>query len=222
MSARSKATALVLGGEPRVDLLPPEVELAKKARAQRRILGLLVILAIVVAAAGYGLATVRAAAAQLGLASAQERTLALIAEQSEYAEAARVTQLLSTIEQTRSDSTQAEIVWAEVMDAITAVLPPSSYASWTASSRMPWEPELTMSGPLREPRVGTLVFTINSAQTIEATTLVRALDDIEGFADASLDVIELKSDTGAYQTTVTLNLGLDALADRFPLTEVSE
>jgi len=222
MSSRTKSSELVLGGEPRADLLPPEVELVKKARAQRRILGLLVVLAIAVAVAGYGLATIRAAAAQLGLAAAQARTLALIEEQSVYAEAARVTSLLTTIEKTRSDATSSEIVWAEVMDEITVVLPPSTYASWEATTRMPWDPELLTTGPLRQPRVGTLVFTITSAQPIDATTLVRAIDEVEGFADASLDLIVRVTGDGAFQTTMTLNLGVDALAERFPAKEDSE
>ena len=222
MSARTKVTELVLGGEPRVDLLPPEVELLKKARAQRRILGLLVVLAIVAVAAAFGLATLRATAAQLGLASAQERTLALIDEQAQYAEAARVTRVLSTIEQTRAESTQWEIVWADVLDAVSAVTSPSGFASWNATSRVPWEPELTPSGPLREPRVGTLVFTVVSDLPIDARALMAALGRIEGVVDASLDVRELVPDTGKFQTTITLNLGADALADRFPLTEVSE
>lgn len=222
MRRRSNDAELVLGGEPRVDLLPPEVELVKKARAQRRILVLLVVLAIAVVGAGYGLATIRAGAAQLGLLAAQERTLALIDEQAQYAEASAATRLLATIEATRSQATSTEIVWADVFDAITEVLPPNTYAAWNATSRLPWEPELTASGPLREPRVGTLILVITSAQPIEATTLVRALDDLDGFADASLDILERVSDDGAYQTTVTLNLGVDALAGRFPASEASE
>jgi hypothetical protein len=43
---------LTLGGEPRVQLLPASVKLREKARATRRLMVMLVVLAMVVAGAG--------------------------------------------------------------------------------------------------------------------------------------------------------------------------
>lgn len=44
MSKRTERDAVVIGGEPRVNLLPPEVALRKKARSARRGLVALVII----------------------------------------------------------------------------------------------------------------------------------------------------------------------------------
>ncbi len=224
MSERSKSNrptpGLVLGGEPRVDLLPPEVHQNTKSKAGRRALGFLVVLSLLAVAGGYVALTFRAAVAQANLAASQAHTAELLEEQAQYFEASQAAALVSSTESARSVVTSTEVLWADVFDEISAVLAPSTFVSWTTQSQLPWELAMSVTGPLREPRVATATFTISSVAAFDATALFRRLDSLEGFADATVDLEEW---TGtAFETTITINLGADALSGRFAAEEVTE
>ena len=65
---------LQLGGEPRVDLLPAEVRLARRgAKTRGRLVGLLVVCVLVVVC-GYAYASIQASTAQSRLVAEQART----------------------------------------------------------------------------------------------------------------------------------------------------
>lgn len=224
MSARSAKPAkaipgLVLGGEPRVDLLPPEVLQATKARSTRRLLGVAVVAVIVLVAGGYGAATLRAVAAQSNLVVAQATTVQLLDEQAKYSEAALAANLVAASEQTRAIATTNEIVWAQVFDVLTSHMSVAGYWSWSASAPSPWEPALVADGPLREPRVATVTVTVVTLTREDATVIFSKLNTIKGFADATIDQVIFGDESAMYQTTFTINLNADALADRFATEE---
>ena len=81
MSSKA-AKKLTLAGEPSVQLLPPMVRDRAKVRESRRVMILLMILAVVVVAGGVTFAFSRSVASQIALAEAQAKTDALLAEQS--------------------------------------------------------------------------------------------------------------------------------------------
>src|SRR5690554_4082752 len=83
-------TGLVVGGEPRIDFLPPEVKAGKRARRTLRSLIALVLAVVVVCAGGYVFASSLAVQAQVALAEEQAKTQALLQEQSQYSEARTV------------------------------------------------------------------------------------------------------------------------------------
>ena len=224
MSARvAKPTkaipGLILGGEPRVDLLPPEVLQATKARATRRLLGVAVVAATVLVVGGYGIATLRAVAAQSELTVAQATTVALLDEQAKYSEAALAANLVNASEQTRAVATTNEIVWAQVFDVITAQMAVAGYWSWSASAPSPWEPALVVDGPLREPRVAQVTVTVVTLTPQDGTALFNKLTAIKGFADATIDQVVFGDESVMYQSTFTINLNADALANRFATEE---
>jgi hypothetical protein len=215
MSARTdKGQSLVLGGEPRVNLLPPEVHARAKAHALRRMLGFVVVLALVVVGGGYILATIRSASAQADLGAAQNRTLELLREQGEYSEAAAASDLVDAALTDRTMVVSNEVPWAAVVDAIRSVLPPgATLGSATMTARAPWEKEMVTQGPLRAPRVATITFVVKSPSLLDTPAVVRALATIPGYADATPDLV-VRNDT-TFNTTITLNLNADALTDRY-------
>lgn len=220
MSARAakplKAVpGLVLGGEPRVDLLPPEVLQATKARRARGLLGVAVVVVVLLVAGGYGFAMLRAISAQSDLAVAQAATVALLDQQTQYAEAAQTANLLSASEQTRALATTNEIVWAEVFDVISANMSAAGYRAWTASAPDPWAPALVPDGPLREPRVASMKLTVVTLSPPDAAALFSKLNTIKGIADATIDEIVFGDESALYETKITINLNADALANRF-------
>lgn len=212
--ATKQQSGLVLGGEPRVFLLPPEAALREKARGMRRLSVLLLVLVIVAVGAGYGWAFYRNSAAQDALAAAQAETQSLVAQRQKYAKATTVASLVSGVAESKKLGASTEVLWADLMDAVRSSLPEGVLIeSATMKARAPWEPELMPAGPLRQPRVATLSIVITSPTILDATAIVRSLVNVPGFADATPDSVTEGS--GIYSTTVTLNVNEKALSNRF-------
>jgi hypothetical protein len=214
MSTRiSKTQPMVLGAEPRVDLLPPEVRARVKARATRRMLGLLVVLTLVIVGGAYAAVNIRALTAASELAAAQDATLALLAEQATYAEAASANALMEAALSDRETVLSNEVRWADLVDALRTVLPAgATIDSATMTARAPWEAEMVTQGPLRSPRVATITFVIASASLLDTPAIVRALSALPGYADATPDRVD-RTDT-TFSTTITLNLNAEIVHER--------
>ncbi|HPG75258.1 MAG TPA: hypothetical protein PLU61_03635 [Rhodoglobus sp.] len=219
MSKRSERDAAVaIGGEPRVNLLPPEVAQRKKARSARRGLVALVIVVLLAVAGGYGFVTIRAIGAQAEYAAAQARTAELLAEQMKYSEVTSITGQVQAVKDARSVALSTEVLWNNYYTKIRDVLPTdSTISSFVADGRAPWEPETIPLGPLRMPRVATITFVVTSAAPFPVADFVAKLAKIPGFADATSDVISREGE--GYTTQFTLNLGTEGLSGRFPAGE---
>lgn len=218
MSSNNKGAPLVLGGEPRATLLPPEVHLRAKARANRRFLGFLVALAVLIAAGAYGAAFLFAEQAESQLASARAETEALLAEQLRYSEATRVANLVKMSESAQLAAVANEIDWDALIDEIRLkLLEGTGIDSATMTTRVPFgqdgDASLAEPGPLSAPRVATVSLVLRSTSLLDSTALVRQLADLPGFVDATPGSVE-REDT-EFVTTITLNLNEDALRNRF-------
>jgi hypothetical protein len=213
MSGR-KDEALVLGGEPRVFLLPPEFAMAEKARTMRRYSVLALALVVVLVGAGYAYASYRNSFAVQALAATRTQTQSLLLEQKKYSDATSVARLVSGITEAETLGASTEVLWAGLIDTVRSSLPPGTLIdSAVMKGRAPWEAPMAPAGPLRQPRVATLSIVITSPSILDATTIVRSLVKVPGFADATVDSITVAD--GIYSTTVTLNVNSDALSGRF-------
>lgn len=214
-SKATKAVGPVLGGVPRADLLPPEVHQRGKAAAVKRMLGMLIVLALLVVGGAYAAASFYANGAQAQLLAAQARTDELLQEQLEYADVTRVTTLLNGSTEARAIGTAGEVVWADALETVRTYFPAGTvYTAIAASSNSAWAAPLVPNGPLRQPRIGTISITIISPLVFDATAVARRLVEVEGYADATIDLVEVLA-TGQCKATMTLNLGDGALAHRF-------
>src|SRR5690606_4123650 len=122
MSAKD-STGLVIGGEPRIDFLPPEVKQRKQTRRTRRSLIILVVIVMVACAGGYVFATSLAVQSQLALIDEQSKTSDLLNEQAKYAEARTVSAQLAATEDARLVATGHEILWNAYLAELQATLP---------------------------------------------------------------------------------------------------
>ncbi len=214
MSRVAPQSGLVLGGQPRVELLPPEVALGEKARATRRRLIALFIVVLLVVIVGYGAAVFHGQQAQGDLAAAQARTGVIQAERQKYAAVTTTDALITDIEAARTLGASTEIIWSDLLDSIRASLPAGvTITSATMKGTAPWEAALSPAGPLREPRIATLAIVISSPTIFDATDIVRSLVNVPGFADATPDSVT--GGAGGYSTTITLNVNDKALSGRF-------
>lgn len=213
MSARA-AGGLVLGAEPRVQLLPPIVKQRARIRETRRLLVLLVILAVVIVAGGVTYGVYQSARAQLELAAIQVQTQSLLAQQAEYAEGARVAGLVQVSKDAQLLVTSGEVDWVQVVGEVRSYLPSgTSLHSVEVVAPAPWEPPLVPEGPLRASRIATLQMTVSSSSYDLAALFASMVGDHAAVADVR--ILSSTLDAGRYLTVVALTLDSDALATRF-------
>lgn len=206
--------ALIYGGIPRADLMPPEVALRRKDLARRR--GLLVVAGAVVAAtvAGVVASFLYAGAAEQRLAEERRVTEQLLATQLEYSEVVIIRSQLGAITDVRAQLSGVEVLWAESFAPYLAVFSPAEVVdSLDFFSNSPAEPLIGVEGPLRAPRVASATIVVRTATLPNPQAWVRAWEDIDTYADASIDSITLLQE--GYDTTVTINLNETALSQRF-------
>jgi hypothetical protein len=214
MSGKALARDVFIAGEPRVQLMPPSVRVQAKNRETRRMLVLLIILAMVVVGAGMTWAFTRQLDAAAALAAAQNRTAALLAEQATYADAARVAGLVATTEEAQRMLTAGEVDWAAVMADLKTYAPADvAFSGAILTAPAPWEPALVPEGPLRAARVATVELTIASPSYANAAVFVANVRLNPTVADVTITSSTAEGD--GYVTTVSITLNDKVLKTRF-------
>lgn len=213
MSAKD-ATGLVIGGEPRIDFLPPEVKERKNARKTRRGLIALVIVVMVACAGGYVFATSLALQSQGALADEQAKTAALLAEQAEYSEVRTVAAQLAAVKDARLMGTAAEILWMAQLAELQASLPAGMLiikADIDSVSAM--EPAPVVTVPLETERVATVKMTATAPTLASIADWLDNLRELPGFADVWSTPATWEGDH--YEVEVRLNINAEAFAKRY-------
>jgi hypothetical protein len=209
------ADRLVLSGEPRVQLLPQSVRDREKAAVTRRRLAMLVVLAIVLVGGGYGFAWMRNNVVQQQLETARQATGSILTEQAQYSDASRATALVAGITTAQQTVTVNEIPWDVVLDQVAAMAPAGTAIDQaTAVAQAPWEPTLTVEGPLRSARIALITMTFGGPTVIDAATMTTRLSQLTGYVDSRLDSSVLGED-GRYATVVRVMLDVEAASGRF-------
>lgn len=208
------ATGLVIGGEPRIDFLPPEVKARKHARRTRRSLIVLVILVLVACAGGYVFATSLAVQGQAALVEEQEKTSALLGEQAEYSEARTVAEQLAAVTDARLVGSATEILWKAYLAELRGTLPSgvaiieADVDSISATDLVPLP-----TVPLETERVATLELTATAPNLASVASWLDNLKDLRGFADAWSTPAVWEGDQ--YEVDVRLNINSSAFEKRF-------
>ncbi|GAA3895813.1 hypothetical protein GCM10022381_41660 [Leifsonia kafniensis] len=216
MSRTTKADILIVGGEPRVDLLPPEVREERKARVVRRRLGLSVAGALVLVIAATGGATALSLQAQVALSDEQTRTTQLLQEQNQYVEVRTVQQEVSLVQAAQQVGVSTEINWKTYLEAVQAILPASVVIDTVeVDSASPIALFVQPTAPLQGPRVATVKFTAKSAVLPDVPTWLTALKTLPGYADALPGSVGLDAATGTYTVDITMHVNDAAFAKRF-------
>jgi hypothetical protein len=201
--------------------MPPEVAMQKKERGRRRGLITTVIAVVLVMIAGVVASTLFAANAEARLAEERRTTEQLLAQQLEFTEVTQVRGQLQSIADVRGQLATVEVLWEEELAPYLAVLTADEVVSALAfQSDAPAEPALGITGPLRSPRVATFRVVVLTSELPVPYLWYREWEQIETFADASIDSITFIE--SGYETTVTINLNELALSQRFGDGEVTE
>lgn len=212
--AVERVASVEVSAMPRAMLLPPEVELAARARRQRRALLAVLVLVIVVVAAAYAGATVLAGNAQLALIASQNQTAALLAEQAQYSEIQTVQGKVDGIEAEQQAVTVTEIDWKSYLTNLEKTLPGDAVVqSISVTSSSPLTPLGAPSSPLDKDRIAEIVLTATTKDVPDTVAWLGALAQLPGYADAT--PTSLNSTDGGYQVSFTLHVNADAVTNRF-------
>lgn len=215
MSTR-KTTPLIVGGVPRVDLLPPEVKASRRAQATRRMLlygivGVAAVMALAIAGSA-----VLAGQAQSDLAAAQAQTQTLLSQQQKYIEVKRVQDKVKLVSAGQEVGASTEIQWKDYLDEVQATLPANvAIRGVTVESSTPLAvfPQATV--PLQGPRVATVTFDVSSPVLPQLPQWLDALSTLPGFADATPDSVTFDKSTNLYTAKITMHVGSKAFDERF-------
>lgn len=214
MALKRETAGIVVGAQPRVDLLPPEIKARKEGRRRQRSLVTLVIVIAVICAGSVAFATMLAAQSQSLLAQEQARTQQLLEDQRQYAEARTAANLLAAAKNARLVGSATEIFWREYLAEVQGTLPRGvSITRFGVDSISTLESAPVLSAPLQEARVATLSLTATSPGLPQIDRWLVNLRSLRGHADSTVSSITLTEDV--YTATVTLNINTDAFERRF-------
>lgn len=217
MSGRkADATGLVIGGEPRIDFLPPEVKASKEAKRTRRSMTALVLIVVAACAAGFVFSATLAGQAQGELSAAQERTQALIQEQGEYNEVRMITGQLAASANARLVGSANEIMWATYMARLVASLPAGATITKYSVEAPTFNEGVSIpDNPLRGASVATVRFVASFPSIAAAKNALKNLEILDGYAGAWVTPISRDDDDGTYSADFTLAVNTDVLERRF-------
>jgi Tfp pilus assembly protein PilN len=215
VKSNSGANLLVVGGEPRVHLLPKEVIERKKSKATSRRLGFGVVGVAVIVAAGVVVATLSMMSANTALSSAQAQTVLLQQQQAKYGQVTKIKADAAAIQASQKLATAQEIAWQPYITDLQATLPAgASITAITAGIDSPFAaPTSTTVIPLQGPRIATLTATLVMPQG-SISGWLNSLAALKGFVDANPDSV-IVATGGDYTVAVTIHVNSGALANRF-------
>jgi hypothetical protein len=213
MSKKDKS-ALIVGGEPRVSLLPAEINEKKQARLLRGRLTSVVFLVMVVVLAGYGGATFFAIQSQLTLDAGNEETNAILLEQAKYSDAGRLANGVALAKAARAVGSSTEIDLADYLTRMQDTLPSgATITTVSLDSGSPLVPYTQATVPLQDSRIATFTFTVATSGLPDVQVILNSLVDLPGFTDASPTSVGFSK--GIFQTSIVLHVNSEALAYRY-------
>lgn len=209
------AQALVVGGQPRVDLLPPEIRGLAAAKKLHGRLGLVIILLIVLAVLASGGAGLVAIQATSDLALEQAQTQSLLSQRAKYIEVRKVQDDVGLIEAARQVGTSTEIDWKSYLIAVQKTLPGNvTIDTVKIDSASPLADYAQPTAPLQGARIATLNFSATSTTLPKVPAWLDGLETLPGFADA-LPGSVVRNEDGTYTVTITMHINDEAYWNRF-------
>ncbi|MCJ1715663.1 hypothetical protein [Curtobacterium sp. VKM Ac-2922] len=206
---RSKRVPVqALGGEPRVDLLPAEVHVERRARAVARRAWLAVVVVGAVVVLVTGLATADGLRARSDLAQAQTAGASVLQQQLQYSGVRTVQRESDLIQAAQAVGGSAQIDWASVLGAVDTALPTGTdVTGLTVSSMDPVKGFTQSVEPLAATRVATVDITIASPTVPSVPDLADRLKDVPGYVDATISTVSSEGQGATYAGQISLELG---------------
>lgn len=218
MSRTKKTATAVVGGLPRVDLLPPEVRAERRGGVAVRRAWMGVIGAAAVAGIAVGAATLHSMEAQTELLASQADTQQLLIEQGKYTEVRDTQSEITLLTAAQAVAGATEIAWPSYLAQIQATLPTGvTVSTINIDQATPIADYAQSDTPLQGARIGTVTFTAESDTLPSVPDWLDGLATLPGYTDATPGTVSLED--GVYEATVTMHIDQRAFSNRFAPTE---
>jgi hypothetical protein len=210
-----KATIEALGGEPRVSLLPVEVNDYHRAKTVRRRLGVGVFIVLLVVVAGVGAAYFQSVQAQASLDAARATSQNLVAQEAQFVDLRKVQSGMALVQAGQAVGGAPDIDWKAYLEKLQVTLPAGVVINGVViESSSPFVDFAQSTIPLEGSRVATLSFTATSPTIPSIPVWLDGLAKLPGFADAVPGSVTIQTD-GSYLVNITMHINADAFSHRY-------
>lgn len=219
---RKATTTLVVGGTPRVDLLPTEVLVDRRQRAVVRRAWLAVGVVAVAAATAVALVTMVASQADAQLAQTRQETDALLLQQQQFRDVRSIETQSDLLRAAQSVGGATEIDWQGTLQRVQDSLPAGvTITGVQIDSANAVESYAQGTGPLEGQRVATLTIDAASTTLPSVPEWLDSVRKLPAFVDANANSVTLDAATNVYTVDMTIHLDEDAFNGKYDLKGAS-
>lgn len=210
------ARTLVVGGAPRVDLLPSEVHASRRQRGtvRRAWAGVIVVAVAVALVAGW--ATTGRMSAEQELEAAQNETASLAQQQGQYRDVRATESGTALLEAAQAVGGSPEVAWSATLESVRSKLPAGvQITGVTADSATATDAYAQSEDPLQGQRIATLTFDAKSTALPSVPDWLTAVGGVTGFVDANVNSVARSDDGSGYAVNMTIHLDEKAFDGKY-------
>jgi Tfp pilus assembly protein PilO len=203
------------------NLLPPEVIVARRVRALRKVIVMALVAVVVLALAGYGYAFWKARVASSALSAAEKRTAELQQQQSTYADVVRIQGTVASVKTQVATLLANDVNMAKLISDVAAKLPTGANLTQLSLALSTGTAGAAAANPVSQavldtsgrPQIGTINLTGHARSLNEVASFVSGVASVPGVVGV-LPTSQQGSAT-AVQFTVQLTLTDQVLSHRY-------
>ena len=215
------AVPLIVGAPrtPLVDLLPPEIEMDRKAKRAKALIGVAVLLFLVVLVGAWYATFAMRKSVESDLAAEQEKTPAKQVELATYDYVPLVYATLDNAVTARAWAGGSDITWATQLNSLIAAVPTNvALTTMAVTAANPSEPFMLDGTPFQQPDLGQLFISGDAATEADVTALQDAIDALPAFRNTYITSVAVAASTdgevGYWTFTGTTRITSNALSGR--------
>lgn len=207
---------LVVGGAPRVDLLPPEVHANRRQRGTvRRVWAGVVVVAVAIGLVA-GWATMERMSADQDLLAAQSETTTLLQQQGQFRDVRSTEAESALLGAAQQVGGSTEVNWSATLQSVRSKLPAGvDITGVTVDSASATESYAQSDDPLQGQRIATLTFDAKSAVLPSIPDWLSAVRTVPGFVDANANSVARADDGSGYAVNMTIHLNEKAFDGKY-------
>jgi len=214
-SVDSVATLTTSHALPRVNLLPPEVHQARKARRLQIGLGAGIAVVAVLIGAVYTMEVSTANAAKDSLATATAQGSTLTAQKAQYSDVPNTLAAIDAAESARQTALGTDVQWYRYLNDLSYVTPKNAFLDTLQIALT--TPTATLANPVAHPGIATVTVTGAAKQHNDVAAWLDAAGKESGWTDPYFTNSEKTDMNGVtfVKFSSTANVTADALSHRY-------
>lgn len=217
MSKRAdRANIIELGGDPRINFLPAEIQQRKDARRRRRSLFMLVILVGVLCGIGYVYSAQFATERQAALETEQQTTLDLLAQQGQFAEARSLANQVTMVGKAIGHASTYEVPWRDLILDLEQALPTGvDLNQWAIKGPTVFDVPQANDALFPVVQFAQVDLDVFATDLISLSVALDALAERPGVISVEILSASQLEDSTSYGAIITVRFSDEALSGRF-------